>query len=229
MGWFRSIPWRATGLVLVTASALAAPPTAFKGWGQATDPDGDCRFEQTDGKLTLRVPGTHHNLVADSGHLNAPRVLSPVRGEFIAMVKATGSVHPGPESSVPDGLPYNGTGLLLWVDRNNYVRLERAGLIRNGAFITYVNFEHFSRGRRVFSQGHAIQDRPTDLRLERREGKVFASASHDGVTWSPFPSLEIRLPNEVKLGVTAVNSSRKPFVAELEGLVVFTRREAQSR
>jgi len=197
------------------------------GWGQATDPTGDCRFEQMDGKLTIRVPGTLHNLVTDSGQLSAPTVLSPVRGEFIAMVQVTGSVHPGPKSSVPGGLPYNGTRLLLWADLDNYVRLERAGMIRNGAFSTYVIFEHFSGGRRALSQ--VLEDRPTHLRLERREGTVYASASHDGVTWSSFPSLEIRLPDELKLGVAAVNTSTKPFAAELEGLGVFTRRDAPSQ
>jgi hypothetical protein len=229
MSCFRLTAWIAAGLVLVTAGVLAAPPPALKGWGQAADPDGDCRFEQKNGKLTLRVPGTLHNLVAGSGRLNAPTVLSPVRGEFIAMVKTTGNVNPGPKSSVPEGLPYHGAGLLLWVDRDNYVRLERAGMIRGGEFITYVNCEHFSRGRRAFSQGRALQDKPTHLRLERREEKVFASASHDGVTWSPFPALDIHLPDELKLGVTAVNSSTKPFAAELEGLTVFTRSEVKSR
>jgi hypothetical protein len=219
----------ALGFLFVTSTLLAASPPLLKGWGQAADPDGDCRFEQMDGKLTILVPGTVHNLVADAGQLNAPTVLSSVRGEFIAMVKSTGGVRPGRDSSVPDGLPYNGTGLLLWVDRDNYIRLERAGLIRDGAFITYVNFEHFSGGRRAYSQGAALGDAATHLRLERRAGSVYASTSQDGVRWTSFPPLQARLPDEVKLGVSAVNSSTKRFRAELEGLNVFTRRDVPSR
>jgi regulation of enolase protein 1 (concanavalin A-like superfamily) len=219
----------AAGILFVACTVLAAPPPVLKGWGQASDPDGDCRFEQKEGKLTIRVPGTLHNLVTDGGQVNAPTVLSPVKGDFIAMVKSTGGVRPGPDCSVPDGLPYNGTGLLLWVDRDNYFRLERAGLMRGGAFITYVNFEHFKEGRRAYSEGAGLQDIPTHLRLERRGGSIYASASHDGVHWSPFPPLEVRLPDEVKIGVAAVNSSTKPFAAELEGLSVFTRRDAPSR
>ncbi len=147
MSRFRSCLWGAAGLLIATCTLWAASPPVLKGWGQASDPDGDCRFQQKDGKLTIAVPGTLHNLVADSGQVNSPTVLSPVKGEFIAMVKSTGGVHPGPESNVADGLPYHGTGLLLWVDRDNYFRLERAGLIRDEAFITYVNFEHFKEGR----------------------------------------------------------------------------------
>ena len=92
--------------------------------------------------------------------------------------------------------------------------------------MTYVNFEHFADGRRVFSQGGGLLDRTTDLRLERRAGRIFASASQDGVHWTPFPPLDVQLPEEVKLGVAAVNSSTKPFKAELESLEVFTRRTA---
>ena len=84
MTCYSLLPCKAAGLALIAAGFLAAPPTAIKGWGQADDPDGDCRFEARDSKLTIRVPGTLHNLVADSGHLNAPTVLSPntVRPEF---------------------------------------------------------------------------------------------------------------------------------------------------
>jgi regulation of enolase protein 1 (concanavalin A-like superfamily) len=229
MSRFGSRLWGPAGLLFVTCTLWAASPPVLKGWGQAADPDGDCRFQQKDGKLTIAVPGTLHDLVAESGHFNAPTVLSPVKGEFIAMVKSTGGVHPGPESNVPAGLPYHGVGLLLRVDRDNYFRLERAGLIRDEAFITYVNFEHFKEGRRTFSQGLGLQDLPTQLRLERRRGSIYASASQDGVHWTPFPPLEVRLPDEVKIGVAAVNSSTKPFTAELEGLTVFTRRDPPSR
>ena len=228
MTCYSLLPCEAAGLALIAAGLLAAPPTAIKGWGQADDPDGDCRFEARDSKLTIRVPGTLHNLVADSGHLNAPTVLSPVRGEFIAMVKAAGDVHPGPEPNVPDGLPYNGTGLLLWVDRDNYIRLERAGLIQAGALISYANFEHFSGGRRTFSQGLEIQNLPATLRLERRGGTVYGSVSQDGVNWTSFRTLEVPLPAEMKLGVAAVNTSTKPFAGELEGLTLFTRRDVDA-
>lgn len=226
---FRSRSRRVAVLVFAAAGLLAAAPPTLEGWGQAADPEGDCRFELKGTKLTIRVPGTVHDLVADRGHVNAPAVLSPVRGEFIAMVKASGDVHPGPESSVADGLPYQGTGLLLWADKDNFVRLERAGLIRDGAFITYATFEHFRGGRRAFSRGVRLEDLPTYLRLERRGGTLHAAVSRDGANWSSFPPQEVRLPDELKLGVAAVNTSTKPFKAELEELGVFTRRDAPSR
>lgn len=215
----------AVGPMVMAGTLMAAPPQALKGWGQSADPDGDCRFELKEGKLVISVPGTVHNLAAADGQLNAPTVLSPIRGEFIAMVKSTGDVRPGPEPSIADGLPYQGTGLLLWADRDNYIRLERAGMIRNGEFVTYLNFEHFKDGQRAFSQGLRLKEGASELRLERRAGKIHASVSQDGVRWMSFPPLDARLPDEIKVGVAAVNSSKKPFSAELEDLSVFTRRE----
>ncbi len=102
----RSRLWFAVGPMVVVGTLWAAPPQALKGWGQPADPDNDCRFELKDSKLVISVPGTVHNLAAVDGNLNAPTVLSPVRGEFIAIVKSTGDVRPGPEPDRPtdDGI-----------------------------------------------------------------------------------------------------------------------------
>ncbi len=210
-------------IACLAASILAAGPPALKGWGLAHDPDGDCRFEQAGDKLTIRVPGSLHDLGADDGQANAPVVLAPARGEFIAMVKVSGEVRPGPEPAVADGPAYSGTGLLIRADRGNFVRLERAGLIRDGNFVTYANFEYFSRGRRAVSEGLRLADVPIHLRLERRGKIVYASTSQDGVNWSSFPPVQVELPDESRVGVAAVNTATKPFTAELESFRVFTR------
>lgn len=219
----------AAGLVVMAAGLLAAAPPALNGWGQANDPDGDCRFQQTGGKLTVRVPGKLHNLVAGEGKLNAPTVLSPLKGDFIVTVKAAGAIRPGPQSTVAGGLPYNGAGLLLWENPGHFLRLERAAIIRNGALTSYANFEHYQGGRRSASQAARLKDQPTWLRIERRGGKVHASTSQDGVTWLAFPPLEAPWPDTLKTGVVAVNSSNEPFTAELEDFEVFTRRDVPAR
>ena len=46
--------------------------------------------------------------------------------------------------------------------------------------------------------------------------------------WTSFPTLEVPLPDEMKLGVAVVNTSMKPFAAELEGLGIFTTRNIQA-
>ena len=78
----KGFDYEEAGLLLVTCTLWAASPPALKGWGQASDPDGDCRFEQKDGKLTISVPGKLHNLVADTGVRVAGRCV-PVSDQTI--------------------------------------------------------------------------------------------------------------------------------------------------
>ena len=56
------------------------------------------------------------------------------------------------------------------------------------------------------------------MRLERRPGKVVASLSRDGTEWITLPPLRIDLPKTVRIGVDAVSTSKRPFVAEFDEL-----------
>ena len=170
MTYYSLLPCKAAGLALIAAGLLAAPPTAIKGWGQAADPDGDCGFEARDSKLTIQVPGTLHDLVADSGHVNAPTVPSPVRGEFIAMVKSAATSTRAPSPTCRTASPIMGPGCSSG-GPGQLLSSRAAGLIQAGA-ISYANFEHFSGGRRTFSQGLEIQNLPATLRLDAGGGTV---------------------------------------------------------
>ncbi len=83
----------ALGLLFVTGALLAAPLPVFKGWGQAGDPDGDCRFEQKNGKLTIEVPGTIHNLAAD---IRQFRAIQRRAARFQPTGSPPGSAHRSP-------------------------------------------------------------------------------------------------------------------------------------
>src|SRR5262249_17305731 len=116
---------------------------SLEGWGELTDPDGDCTIGADRGKLTITVPGTPHNLTGPAGNTSAPRILRPVTGDFPAQVKVTGDFQPGH----PKG--FNGAGLLLWADNANYVRLERnVWLDDKGRSLCYPPlFEYWNAGR----------------------------------------------------------------------------------
>jgi regulation of enolase protein 1 (concanavalin A-like superfamily) len=166
-------------------------------------------------KLTIRVPGTWHDLGAEGGKLNAPTVLRSITGDFLAEVKVTGSLRPGGQGTRPGGLPFHGAGLVLWHDAGNYIRLERAALVREGRIIPYVTFEE-RRDRRVEAVGLDIPDAPIQLRLERRGDRIQGAVSSDGLTWRGLPPRKVDYPARIKLGVDAINSSSKPFTATLE-------------
>src|SRR5262245_57498798 len=118
----------AAGLGLV-AAALGdeKKPTEIKGWGTVIDPDGDCSITEDKGKVTIKVPGSHHDLYVRK--LNAPRVLREVEGDFVAQVKVTADWKPGARLPKVSTVPYNGAGLLVWDSEKHFVRWERSVMI----------------------------------------------------------------------------------------------------
>jgi regulation of enolase protein 1 (concanavalin A-like superfamily) len=213
------------GVLFLTAMSLAAAAQEhkarnLKGWGEASDPDGDCRIMLDGNKLTMQVPGTWHDLGAESGKLNAPRVLRPITGDFLAEVKVGGALRPGGQCTRPGGLPFQGAGLVLWYDPSNYLRLERAAIFREGRIVPYVTFEE-RRDRQLEAGALEVPEGPTWLRLERRGDRILASASSDGRSWRGLPLRKVDYPARVKIGVDAINSCNKPFTAALEDFRVF--------
>ena len=91
------------------------------------DAVGDCKLIPDATGLTISVPGKLHVLSPELNIKNSPMVLIDVEGDFVAQVKVAGEVMPGrtPVEKMP--FAFHGAGLLLWKDKDNYVRLERAG------------------------------------------------------------------------------------------------------
>src|SRR4051812_12306692 len=98
-------------------------PQEIKGWGTVVDPAGDCKVAEKDGKLTITVPGTHHDLNPTSPYDNvlAPRVLQPVEGDFTAQVSVDVYRSPGNTANSKAGVTYVGGALLLWQDEKNFI------------------------------------------------------------------------------------------------------------
>src|SRR6185369_8187758 len=70
-------------------------PQRIRGWGDVVDPDGDCTIRFRQGKLSITVPGTPHDLSPLYEKKNAPRVLREVTGDFSVRVKVSGDFEPG--------------------------------------------------------------------------------------------------------------------------------------
>src|SRR5690348_634445 len=78
-----------TAIICIASHAQDKKPQTMKGWGTVVDPDGDCPITEENGKLTIKVPGTYHDLTHSEGRdqLNSPRVLQEAKGDFVAQVK----------------------------------------------------------------------------------------------------------------------------------------------
>ena len=191
-------------------------------WGNAVDPDGDCKFEldPSEDKVRIIVPGKTHILSAEIGHVNAPRILREIKGDFDLSVRVAGTSHPGGKATTTVYSPYHGAGLLIWQDQENYVRLEIASDIQYGKARPYVNFEYRKDGALAVSSGIKNGDGSNHLRLRRRGDEIYASFGPDGVRWTSFSPLTAKLNDRLKVGVAAINSSTKPLTAEFEGFNV---------
>jgi regulation of enolase protein 1 (concanavalin A-like superfamily) len=202
-----------------------APLIATKKWGEAFDPDGDCKFVIEMGRLAIGVPGTDHSLGYERGKMNAPRVLRAVEGDFIAQVKISGAFPTGATSMIPSRRSFHGAGLLVWLDEKNYLRLERAEMVHENMNLSYASFESRINGEFICkgnASEMALTGGTTHLRLERRDDIVYASTSEDGIHWSSVDPIEVQLPKKLFVGVAAGHNTSSPFEAVFEELKIYT-------
>jgi serine/threonine protein kinase/regulation of enolase protein 1 (concanavalin A-like superfamily) len=196
--------------------AAAAPVSVpvdglINGWGTVVDPDRDCRIHRDGETLVIDLPNKRHDLTPFSRLFNVPRVVRPIEGDFEVQVKVEGEFKPvGPSKRLLDE-PSNGAGLIVLGEGESHVILDRMAFIRKGTFISAVELaqrgEGGNRGRRNPQLGHGT----TYLRLARKGNRFEASASSDGKEWNSFDPLESHLPDRVKVGVAAINTSNEPF------------------
>lgn len=197
------------------------PPQRIAGWGEFIDVSGLCRVRLEGTRVMIETPAAYFDLWPEGKSTNAPRLVQDVSGDFTVRVKTVGSVmgEKGAEATGRD-VAFNAATLLIWQDENNFVRLDRAGMHKAGQRYHQTYYHINQDGKRTvqLSQGLPVQD--SWLQLERRSSKITAGWSVDGKTWKTYPVQDAKLADKVKVGVAALNSSTKPFVATFEELTL---------
>jgi regulation of enolase protein 1 (concanavalin A-like superfamily) len=200
---------RAQGTPGVEAKGVELP-----GWGVAIDPDKDCEIKEQNKNLLITVPASLHDL--GQGIKNSPRVMREVEGDFVVTVKVVGEFRPGGKSTSPKNVPYNGAGILVWSDADNFIRLERAAVARGPNLNTYVGFEEFEGGANGASHSEVMKGGDCWVRMERKGSRIHGSISFDGKTWKELKPIQTVWPAKLKVGVLAVSSSGLPFSVTFE-------------
>jgi regulation of enolase protein 1 (concanavalin A-like superfamily) len=193
--------------------------TELGDWGVAIDPDSDCKITDLKGKLGITVPAKRHDLTVDNA-TNAPRVMREVEGDFVVTVKVVGDFRPGGQSTNPKGVPFNGAGILVWSDPDNFIRLERAAVARGKNVNTYVQFSELEGGTAGAVHNEPMKGGDCWLRMERKGSRIHGSISFDGKTWKDLKPIQTVWPTKLKIGVAAVSSSGLPFAVTFEEFVV---------
>jgi regulation of enolase protein 1 (concanavalin A-like superfamily)/sugar lactone lactonase YvrE len=165
-------------------------PALRPGW-RWTDPLGDSAYSLVErpGWLRLRTSGYGHDLYMNT---DAPRLL-----QFAGTTSFTVATHLDLHCQ---NTSYQGAGLLVWQDADNYLRLERECL--NG------DLHVFQRLGGAYTQ---LPDPPTGLpanlwlRLRRAGDQLVASYSLDGSTWRSRGTVRLPFATAVQVGVAVLN------------------------
>lgn len=195
------------------------------GWGEVIDPDGDCTISEKEGKVTIAVPGTPHDLGIAS---NAPRVLRDVEGDFRVQVKVSGDFNPGNNPLSLGKVSFQSAGLLLGEDEKHCVRLERNVWVTNQGLTRWYRplFEHHRDYRTLLhmpaNEQPVFRGRSSYFRLERRGNMIHAFWSHDGKDWMALDPIQVRLPRRTRIGVSATQASKTPLIVDFEEFQVTT-------
>ncbi len=198
------------------ATMVAVNPSSPSGsavaWEKPVDPDGDCKFPNVAGKLTIAVPDKPHILEGPDNRANSPRVLFDVEGDFTAQVRVGGDFVPA-KTATRGPYSWIGAGLLVWVKEGTFLRWERAGWHERKPSTLYANWEVRQDGvlKNVGHNFPSLSEEETYLRLRRRGNTILASYSEDGQQWHDVKPLEIEWPAKVKLGVLAGSTSARTF------------------
>ena len=185
-------------------------------WGVLAGDPGDCQFRPEGANLNVLIPGTLHVLSTELKQTNSPRLLTPVQGDFVAEVSVLGRILPGTVPLPKFPFAFQGAGLLLWQDENNYLRLERSAMYTiDRTRLHQVLVEYCRDGKTSTPTVRDVREAALTLRFDRRGPEVRCQYSPDGgKTWLEVKRQTVALPaSGVKVGVSASNASPKPFTA----------------
>lgn len=198
--------------------------TNLPGWGLAIDPQKDCEFTPAKDKLTMAIKSSKHQMAAERQNLNSPRVMREVEGDFTVTVKVNGDFRPGGRSTNSKSAPWHGAGIIVWSDADNYIRLERSAVNRNGKIFPYVNFEEFEGGAHGVTNNETMKGGDCWLRMERKGSRIHGSISFDGTTWKDLKPIQIVWPTKLKIGLQATTtSSLLPWTVTFENYELKTK------
>jgi hypothetical protein len=157
------------------------------------DPFDDCSFTVGDG-LEIHAPngrGLWHI------NLSAPRLLRPVEVDWAAQTVCVPVSGPAPGEEKPTI-----GGLLLWKDKDNFLRLDQGAYGERDVFFGgYLENQGMVIGRGRLPLGSSKR---VFLRLERTGDRVDAYCSADGKDWFAVGHVDFPVEDPLQIGLHAI-------------------------
>lgn len=201
-----------------------APPrpegVAVGEWGTFVSPLEDCRFEYKERRAKLVVGPGDHTLDIERNVMTAPRVLRPVRGNFNYQVDVSGIALPESDSVIPTRRPFIGAGIVVWNNRQNYIRLERAGVTGvDNRQSNYASFEHRKEGDIVkagSSRDGLLTTVHTTFLVRRIGSRIHAWAANTPAPLKYIGAIRVDWPDELQIGVVGNNGTEGELEVHLQ-------------
>ena|GEM_PF-1204331 len=190
------------------------PPTSFPGLGDLIDPLRDSKITATSDTVTIKVASGPHVFDAMRGLADAPRSMTEVEGDFVAQVRVLGNLKPGTKFIKGLNFAFQGAGILIWQDPENYVRFERTSMYNfKGERLYWVFLESVKPGRKPSETQRVVRDAPVTLKVERQGKTLTFSYSTDEKTWLKVNELATTLPPKIMIGIAATNVAPRELTA----------------
>ena len=198
--------------------------------GSLVDPDKDCKLSKSDKGLTISIPGKLHTHAPQFKNKqgkpvnNAPMALAKISGDFLIHVRVAGEMHPGldPASDARTGRPlplsFQSGGIVLWQDKDNFIRLERScGTVEGSLLANRLLVEIYRNGKEVGEPHYLdVPAGPMSLMMFRKSGHLRCLFSKDDKKWAILQEIAAEYSNDLQIGLVGVNMSKKPFTAEFD-------------
>jgi regulation of enolase protein 1 (concanavalin A-like superfamily) len=230
-------PIRDASMIRVAAQVMAKSLSQL---GPLLDPSKDCRLDKDEKSLKIHidVPGKLHTLSPEilgrnktQPMHNSPMTLAEVDGDFLAQVDVVGEIKPGPtlpkETQVRNlAFTFQSAGLLLYQDKNNFLRLERAGSIVTSRLtpLHRLLVEVVRDGKQAIKPIYLdIPEGDTKLILIRRKDRIRCLFVPQGSrSLHSFHEFALKFPSKLKVGLSASNISAEPFSANFNSFALLS-------
>jgi S1-C subfamily serine protease/regulation of enolase protein 1 (concanavalin A-like superfamily) len=202
---------------------------SLRAWSCEVNVTGGVAMKHQTGATTIDLPGGTPLINAPQFRLfSAPAALVQVKGDFIAAARITNSFDPGGDvlmmpNDTKAKMTFQGAGFLLWQDEKNFVRLERCKGSTGGVTLTSrLLVEVYKGGKEAVVSYLNVPEVPVQLVLIRKGGSIqflFGLPPKSAVV---FRELAVDFQDEVFVGVSATNLSKRPFQAKIEDFHLIT-------
>lgn len=160
------------------------------------DPVGDANFDLNAQPSFIRISTPSNNDIAPFSNYDAPRLVRQVSGNFD--IKTL--VRFDPQND------YQGAGILIWQDDDNFLRVERAygGFNGGQSGIRFDKEVNGSYGTVSGPESHPTVAKEVELRVKREGDQFTAYWRERGDSWQEIGTTSLQFTSKIDVGLAVV-------------------------